>query len=268
MHRAIRPGHRVLEIGTGTGLLAMMAARAGASEVITCETRPAVALMAREIIAQNGFSDRIRLIAKHSTDLEIGVDLDRVDVVVWDVLSNNLIGAGALPTMEHAVRHLAQPGAPVIPASGTIRVALAEDRNFDLGRMETVDGFDLSPFNWLAGPNYQIPVGSDRLTLRTPPGDLFRFDFASGGPFPASRTSAQVVSTGGRVNGIVQWLTFAMDAAETYENQPRPGASSAFAALFYPLPRPIELSPGEMITLCSTHDRLSLDVWAEVGRPP
>ena len=37
--RAIKPGSRVLDIGSGTGLFAMMAARAGAAEVITCERR-------------------------------------------------------------------------------------------------------------------------------------------------------------------------------------------------------------------------------------
>src|SRR5215468_10023333 len=37
MRRAMTPNSRVLEIGAGTGLLAMMAARAGAAAVITCE---------------------------------------------------------------------------------------------------------------------------------------------------------------------------------------------------------------------------------------
>ena len=84
MRRAIRPGCRVLEIGTGTGLLAMMAARAGAAEVVTCESNLAVAAAASEIIARNGFADRVRVISKSSVDLEVGIDLiDRADVLVW-----------------------------------------------------------------------------------------------------------------------------------------------------------------------------------------
>src|SRR5262245_32392692 len=53
--RAIRPGCRVLEIGTGTGLLAMMSARAGAGTVITCEAKPIIAHVAREIVVANGY---------------------------------------------------------------------------------------------------------------------------------------------------------------------------------------------------------------------
>jgi len=59
LRRAIFPGCTVLEIGTGTGLLAMMAARAGAAKVITCEADPAIATAARENVAINGFADRV-----------------------------------------------------------------------------------------------------------------------------------------------------------------------------------------------------------------
>src|SRR5262245_27922181 len=58
--RAITPGCRVIEIGTGTGLLAMMAARAGARTVVTCEASPIVARLARDIIEVNGYGDRVR----------------------------------------------------------------------------------------------------------------------------------------------------------------------------------------------------------------
>lgn len=54
------PGKVVLDIGTGSGLLAMMAARAGAARVIACEMNAAVAETARRIIAANGLADRMR----------------------------------------------------------------------------------------------------------------------------------------------------------------------------------------------------------------
>jgi type III protein arginine methyltransferase len=263
LRRAIRPGCCVLDIGAGTGLLAMMAARAGAAAVVTCEANPTVAAVVTEIIGRNHLADRVRVVAKHSADLEIGVDLTGpADVVVWDALSNNMIGAGALPTMEQAVRRLMRPGAPAIPARGVVRVALAEDREAPR-LMHIVEGFDLSTFNRLAPSSYQISVGSERLMLRSAPGDLFRFDFESGGPFPEARTAVALSSAGGSVNGIVQWVGFEMDEEGWYENLPRVGAISAFAALFYPLRRPVELAAGDTLTVCGTHDRLSLRIWAE-----
>ena len=68
LQAAVKPGMRVLEVGAGTGLLAMMAARAGAAEVITCEANPLIAERARAIIAANGYADRVRIIGKHSSE--------------------------------------------------------------------------------------------------------------------------------------------------------------------------------------------------------
>src|SRR5215212_4586312 len=56
---AITPDTVVLDIGSGTGLLAMMAARAGAKETITCEMVPLLAELARDTVARNGLADRV-----------------------------------------------------------------------------------------------------------------------------------------------------------------------------------------------------------------
>jgi type II protein arginine methyltransferase len=265
LRRAIRPGCRVLEIGTGTGLFAMMAARAGAAEVITCESNPAVAAAATEIVARNGFTGRVRVVAKPSIDLKVGVDLaEPADVLICDTFGNNMIGAGAFPAMEHAKRWLMRPGAPAIPARGTIRIALAEDRKAHLREMQIVEGFDLSPFNRLAAPRYAILNGDERLALRSEPGDLFRFDFQSGGPFPEARASVSLPACGGLVNGIAQWSCFELDDEVRYENLASEGKFSVFAVLFHPLKRPIEMNLGAKLLVCGAHDRHSIRIWAEV----
>jgi len=266
LRRAIRPASRVLEIGTGSGIVAMMAARAGAELVVTCECNPAVAEVASEIIACNGFADRVRVVAKHSSDLAVGVDFDTpVDVLVSEIVSNQMVGEGALPAVEKAVRRLACPGARVIPARGIVRVALAEYRDPHPQRIGMVDGFDLSRFNRLADPYYRISVGDERLSLRSKPCDLFCFDFQSGGPFPEAKAAVVLSALGGIVNGIVQWIRLEMDEEGWYENRPTVGATSAWAAMFYPLKCSIEMPEGDMLTVCGAHDRLSLLIWAEVS---
>jgi protein arginine N-methyltransferase 7 len=264
MKRVIKPGARVLEIGTGTGLFAMMAARAGAAEVVTCDSNPVVAAAASEIISRNGYSDRVRVIAKSSADLQVGVDLaEPADVLIWDTLGSSMIGAGALPLLETAYRRLLRPGAPAIPARGSIVVALAEYERAARWRMETVEGFDLSPFNRLAATSHVLNVDDERLALRSEPAELFSFDFQSGGPFPEGRASVELSSTGGSVNGIAQWLRFELDGEGTYENYPGRLATSVFNVVFYPRKDKVNMAPGAVMKVSGSHDRLWLRIWAD-----
>jgi len=102
INRAVA-GKRVLDIGTGSGLLSMMAARAGAKSVVTCEAVPLIAARAREIIAANGLSDRITVVDRRSTELATGAGItERAQVLVTEIFSGELISEGVLATIEHA----------------------------------------------------------------------------------------------------------------------------------------------------------------------
>jgi type II protein arginine methyltransferase len=261
--RVITPHSKVLEIGTGTGILAMMAARAGAEDVVTCEIVPAIAETAREIIALNGYSDRVRVILKDALHLEADADLGwRGDIFVSEIVNNMIVGEGALPIVEHAARALLKPGAKIIPARGIVRVALGYDADIGRERMDTIDGFDLSPFNRLAAAGYRIKRDSERLTLLSHPADLFDFDFQSGGPFPEATASVTLASQGGRANGIAQWIALQMDAEGRYENDPKPGTTSAWAVIFWPFAVSRELAAGASVDVFGRHDRRALRIWS------
>lgn len=265
--RVIRPGCRVLDIGSGTGLFAMMAARAGAGEVVTCEANPAVAAAVADVIAKNGLTDRIRVVAKRSSDLTVGIDLaGPVDIVIWDNLANNLVAAGALVSIEQAVRRLTRPGTIFIPARGSIRIALAEDREMQYRLMGNVEGFDLSPFNKLASSHYQMSDDSERFILRSEPKDLFHFDFESGGPFPEARSSVVLSSFGGTVNGIIQWLRLELDEHASYESAPPSYKTAALGPVFHRLAHAKITSAGESITIGGSHNRSTLLLWAEESK--
>jgi tetratricopeptide (TPR) repeat protein len=91
IHRAAR-GKRVLDIGTGAGLLTMMAARAGALRVTSCETVAVIAERARIIIERNGFGDRVNVIAKRSKDLVVGRDFtERAELLITETFSSGLV---------------------------------------------------------------------------------------------------------------------------------------------------------------------------------
>jgi len=261
LRRAVTPTSRVLEIGTGTGLLAMMAARAGAAAVITCEVVPAIAEKAAEIVAHNGYGDRVRVVTKHSDQLDAEADMGgRADILVSEIFSNNLLSEAVLPAHERAVRDLLKPGGRVIPARGKVRVALAHYRS-ERRSLTQIAGFDLSAFNALVQPTRRILVGEEKLALRGDPGDLFVFDLASSRYCAPAEASVACRSAGGEVNGIVQWIALELDEVTHYENRPGVAVKSAWAAVFHAFQHSIQTAPGQELRICGAHDRNNLTIW-------
>lgn len=69
----------MLDIGCGTGILSIFAARAGAKHVYAIENAE-IAHFAREIIHRNGLSDKITVIKGKMEEIELPVK--QVDIIV------------------------------------------------------------------------------------------------------------------------------------------------------------------------------------------
>ncbi|HEX6860743.1 MAG TPA: 50S ribosomal protein L11 methyltransferase [Caulobacteraceae bacterium] len=260
IERAVRPGCKVFEIGTGSGILAMMAARAGA-EVFTCESDPAVAAAARAVIAANGLSERVRVIGRPSFALDPTEDLrGPADILVSEIVSNDLLSEGVLAAHADAVARLLRPGGQVIPARGRIRVALAYDRQAAATRVGQVSGFDLAPFNRVARPYFDVRADSPRIALRSEPTDLFEFTFSESGPWPDRRRTLALQPFGDRVNGVVQWIALDLDDAVRYENTPG-GQTSCWGPLFWPFAEEIDVADGQPIRVGAYHTLDRVRLW-------
>jgi len=255
------PNRVVLDIGTGSGLLALMAARAGASRVVACEAHPALAETARRIIERNGFADSITILGRLSTELDAREDLGGgAEVIIAEVFSDDLLNEGALATLHHARTRLAAPGARIIPARASVRFALARfDRAPD--SLGDVRGFDLSEFERHLAPEIKLHVGGKELRLASEAADLFTFDFAGTEAFAPSRREVRVTGTEGPSNGLVQWIGLQLDEDVFHENRPEAGARSHWAALFHPFPDGCELAQGGSVTVHAAHDLERLQIW-------
>lgn len=111
----------VLDIGTGTGLLSMMAVQSGADSVVACEAFRPMSQCALKILKDNHFELDIKVIPKRSTDLTVGSNGDlkqRANILVTEVFDTELIGEGALETFRHAHHQLLEKDCIVIPNSG------------------------------------------------------------------------------------------------------------------------------------------------------
>jgi precorrin-6B methylase 2 len=109
----VRPGDIVVEIGTGTGILALAAARAGASHVYAIEAG-AIGHLAQEMFRSNGFADRITLVPGWSTETSLPV---KADVLISEIIGNDPLGEGVLRFTRDALRRLVKPKARLVPSA-------------------------------------------------------------------------------------------------------------------------------------------------------
>lgn len=119
----------VLDIGTGTGILSMMAVKCGADSVTACEAFTPMADCAEKIIAKNNMSNLIKIIKKRSTNITVGDDGDMkqlANILVTEVFDTELIGEGALSTFNHAHKCLLDNDCIVVPDSATIFIQVVE----------------------------------------------------------------------------------------------------------------------------------------------
>lgn len=256
------PATRVLDIGTGSGLLSLMAARAGAAAVTGCEVVPAIAAVAREVVQRNGYADRIRVVAKRSTELAVGSDLDEpADVLVSEILSSSVLSEYVLPTFEDAIGRLLKPGATIIPQGVTAVGCLAGGPPLErMAFVDRIEGFDLSPFGALAPPRLPLNGFFPPWTRLSSDRDLLRIDLTQATHTPQLFDITLPVTHDGLAVGIAQWLRVDLDGETVFTNPPEMSEGGGWQQVLHTFPRPLRVNAGEQLALTVGHDRSSLIV--------
>lgn len=229
-------GHRVVDIGGGSGLLAMMAARAGADQVVTVERVGDMAECAVQVLASNGFGDKIKVVHGSSLDLSpeaLGFkDGARPTVVLSEVLDDGLLGEGVIPTVAHARRELAAPNALVIPAAAKVwaMVVTMPSQPEPILMPASSTPKNCAAQSWHAYDTMRPPEVKKYSSLRldrieftplTAPFPVFGFDFDAPLDDPSSAADysreqdihVNAVATG-TANAVVFWFTLTLNRNE------------------------------------------------------
>jgi type II protein arginine methyltransferase len=261
LRRFVVPGMIVFEIGTGTGILAMLAAQAGAAHVYTCERRQDVAATARAIIARNGLSERITVIEKEAHNVRLGEDLpQRADLFVAELVDNSLLGEGVLHLTEHARRKLLAPDAILLPRTVSAMGYLITGRgHWKSYRMDRVMGFDLTPFNRFTPIEINAGEGGGEVEPLSDAVELAHFDLRCETPAEANHRVTLIASRAGTAEAILRWLRLDFGGGIQFENCPP--QRSSWDPQLHLFPQARWLNVGDRLDIEVSHNRDRLFLW-------
>jgi len=213
----VRPGDVVVDLGSGTGILGMLAARAGASRVFCVEQNAYMVERARRIVRDNGLEDVVTFLNTRIEDL--AVFAEPVDVIISETMGPAGIDEGIFSLFSHALSLL--PKRPrCIPYELTVLAAPLQvpevaDRRAQASR---VAGLDFTSLAGELGRIAQIlPVMPSMLLC--PAGELFR-----GAPgidaLPEELTMSWDLPEPVSVEGVGVWFTSRLAEDVTLANPP------------------------------------------------
>jgi hypothetical protein len=255
LRNAITSDTVVLDIGSGTGLLAMMAARAGAKQTFTCEMVPALAELARETVERNGLADRIVTLGNKSMSLVIGRQMMRkANLLVTETVDCGLLGEGIVASIAHAKANLLTEDAQIVPCGATVYAMVVESpRLRNLNSARTAAGFDVSLINRFAVAQYfPVRLGAFAYTPLTDPFEVFHFDFANGAIVPQQKTITVRAQRDGMGHCIIFWFNMQLDAETSISNEP--GSTTHWEQALQCLDTEVAVQAGETMVIEAEHD--------------
>ncbi len=269
----VRPGDRVLDVGTGLGTFAFFAADAGASKVWGVDGNPIIHV-AKTVARINGYGDRVEFVRGVLPDVTPPTPCD---VIMFEDFSPRLLDGRIVNLVNAVHRTWAAPGARFIPAAATLYAAPVSSSElwreivpFEHGE-ERLYGID-----WEASREY---VANDPLKVAIPPGALAAepaevavLEFNA--PLDASGVAASLTWRLERsltIHGLAYWFDLDLGAGERLSNAPGvyPGS---WGHLFLPADPPLDALAGQALSAAIRSDPLGGDrlpgwlAW-EVGVP-
>lgn len=235
-------GRTVVEIGCGSGILSIFAARAGARRVIAIE-ESRIADLAAEMFRANGVADRIELRRANSRDVSLD---ERADVIIHELLGSDPFSENMLPFIADARERLLAPNGRLIPSVLEVCCVGFEvpDRPYpdrsradaEMLELEGLYGLDFSAFRRVLEADPGIlrhPFGNLGQTqfeprILTDEAQLYRLDLAAAAPLevtPRQDVHLRALRTG-TLGGVLVYFRAHLDEEtflSTSPSAPRTG---------------------------------------------
>lgn len=249
LRQAITPGSVVLDIGTGTGIFALLACRFGAARVYAVEADAPALEMARRCAASVADSGRITWIQGLSTHVDLP---ERADVVVGDLHGTLPFFKGNIESMIDARKRHLKPGGRLLPARDTL-YAVPAHAPHEYARIRSP--WQQNAYDIDLSAAVPLLVNSWTRARKEPaqPEDLLAdperwgvVDYTSTDTADLDDTLTWKVDRAGTMHGLYVWFDGDLGEGFGYSNAPTL-PELVYGRGFFPLEQPVEVAVGDEV---------------------
>lgn len=269
----VKPGDVVIDVGAGTGLLSILAAKAGARRVIAVE-RSAMAEHARALIAHNGVQDVVEVFEGNGDDLVLD---EKADVIVSEWLGHMAYVENMFDVVRNVRDAHLKPDGIMLPSSVKLHLAPVDaaegfhEHGAGYWEKAAVHGIDFSCFTKREldqGLPKRLMVPRD---VMLGPGEVFH-DLETKSAIAGSewrRSNIEVeIKRAGTLNGFVGWFSTQLSPNIVLDTSPRHPTTHWEQNLFPFPPRKVEV--GDKIKVAVRYDGMEefrmIEITLEVGK--
>lgn len=201
--KTVKKGDVVIDLGTGTGILAIWAAQAGAKRVFAIEETD-VAEAAEAVVRENGFGEVITVIRANSSEVCLP---ERADVLVGEVVGHFLFEEGIVEAIAGARDALLKPQAKIIPSAARVSLAPVElgDAFTEISYWDTWEDPRLTSIRGRAANSAYVETVHPSNVLADP-ALLFDVNFTSAQPGALKAEAVFKVTRPGVIDGLAGWF--------------------------------------------------------------
>lgn len=259
IHKTVRPGDVVLDLGAGTGILSFFACEAGAGKVYAVEPTGIIALIP-QLAADNGFADRLILKKAESFDVELP---EKADVLIASMLGSGGIGNNMIKAVLDARERLLKPGGAIIPQALQPAFCPVELPEWHKSRIECWEqphmGFRCNSVRTIAVNQ----VGSSRIDLKSLLAAPRTFDAIPIATVTSANISAGLrfqVERPGTLHALAGWVTVTMADGIQCSDSPLDARSMPWDQLILPLESPIFVHVGDSVEVALRNSPVNKEV--------